>query len=602
MLRIILKSYRFLPAKARWKFLVLLLATLFANLLDIFALLLVGAIGLVASGNIPDIPFLELDGLALGEIVLYLIIGAGLAFTAKTAVGIWLARIRYRFLAGVEVAFSREIARSVFLDDISRMKRFSRSQLEWTIIRSTNTAISHILSQAFQLFAEATLAIAIYLVFIFTDWIVALSVLVYLSLVVLGFQFTIRNANSAAGKAFSDHTVIAMQLISDFVGAFREITVANRSQVFLDQLDVARKKMAYAQAKQGIIEALPRLILEMSLILGVVALIAFEFIRSDFSARPDFQSVAIFLVGTVRLMSALLPLQRAFMALRYAEPQANAAHDVLAQITPRENYFYPSDINKFLEIPQPGTGVSVLVEKVNFRYPDDLRASAAALIDIKLEIPEGSSAGIIGASGAGKSTLIDLILGLHSPDTGSVLISGLSPREFRRQHPGGISYVPQKPGLVAGTLRDNIALGVPLDEIDDRRVEFALEASRLDSFVDNLPKGVNTNLGAQSDSLSGGQIQRLGIARALYTSPRLLVLDEGTSALDPETEFSISEMLSSLSGQLTLLVVAHRLTTVKNLQNIHFMKEGKVAGSGSLESLRREHPAVERYIKLLSFE
>ena len=602
MLRVIRRSFAYLPIRERWKFRALLLATLAANSLDIVGLLLVGYIGLVASGgsaNLPVVFQLENDP---QDTMLILVVIAGIVFTAKTAIGIWLARVRYYYLAQVEVLVSRDIARSVFLGEISEMKKNSRGSLEWTIIRSTNTAFTHVLGQAFQLFSEVTLAISIYVVFVITDWTVALAVLAYLGLLVLGFQFAIRNANSKAGKKFSEATLTAMQSISDFVSAFREIKVSNVSSVFLERLHNARAKLAHAQARQSVIESLPRLILEMALVAGVVALVSFELFRSDSTQDSDYQSVAIFLVGTLRLMSAMLPLQRAFMALRYAEPQAEAAHEAIANISSPEEY--PASRTKPL-LPKRSsllTPPSVLLQNVSFAYPDDSRDKLPSLDSIKLSLNGGTSVGVIGPSGAGKSTLIDIMLGLHSPTSGEVTIGGMSPQEYRRHFPGAVSYVPQKPGLVAGSLRDNVALGVAADEIDEDRINIALEQSGLSEFVYSLPGGIDTSIGAQSDSLSGGQIQRLGIARAIYPNPSLLVLDEGTSALDPETEELITAYLSSLSGKVTLIVVAHRLTTVKNLDQVVFLDKGQVAGQGPLDQLRLDHPTVDRYVRLLSFD
>ena len=601
MLRIISKSFRFLPTEARWVFLGLLFASLIANMLDIVALLLVGWIGLAISGIAPDIPFLKLGEIDDQRLVLFLVLGAGAAFTTKTAVGIWLARIRAWFLADIEIKFSRDIADSFFRGDFSRMRKHSRSELEWTIVRSSSTAITHVLGQSFQLFAEASLAVAIFVVFVVTDWGVAVSVLFFLVLVVSGFQFSIRNASSTAGKSFSNHTIVAMQTIADMVSAFREITVSNRSGSFLKKLNDAREKMAYAQAKQSVIEALPRLILEMAMILGVIALILFETFRWNDVGEPDYRTVAVFIVGTFRLMSALLPLQRAFMALRYAEPQADAAHKSLATIAEQGAPTYNPPITNLGKGLSDNKGLSVEVSDVSFSYSDESGVSTPALRNITMSVASGSSVGLIGPSGAGKSTLVDLILGLYSPDRGSVLISSMEPRNFQRIYPGAISYVPQKTGLLAGSLQDNIALGVPPDEVDPSQMRFALQAAKLESFAYNLPDGPNTNLGAQSDQLSGGQIQRLGIARALYTNPKLLVIDEGTSALDPETESLISNMLITLEGRVTIVVVAHRLSTVKDLNQLLLMEEGRISAQGSLGELRKANPRVQRYVELSRF-
>jgi ATP-binding cassette subfamily C protein len=244
------------------------------------------------------------------------------------------------------------------------------------------------------------------------------------------------------------------------------------------------------------------------------------------------------------------------------------------------------------------SALEVELEGVHFTHLDNTEPT---INGVSLTIAAGSYVAVVGPSGAGKTTLIDLLLGLYDPDTGTVRVGGLDPRELREHLPGLISYVPQRPGLVSGSIANNVALGEPDDEIDEVRVREALHKAQLGDFVESLPQGIHSSLGAHSDSLSGGQIQRLGFARALYTRPRLIILDEATSALDAATEASVAASIKNVGGETTVIVIAHRLSTIQDADQVHVLVDGQIVSSGTFTQVRKNVPMVEEYVKLMSF-
>jgi ATP-binding cassette subfamily C protein len=244
----------------------------------------------------------------------------------------------------------------------------------------------------------------------------------------------------------------------------------------------------------------------------------------------------------------------------------------------------------------PDFDALVVVDGVTLTYSD---AGEAALADASLVAPAGTSVALVGSTGAGKSTLTDVILGVMTPDSGAVTISGLAPRAAIDRWPGAIAYVPQAVALVAGSVRENVALGLPREAIDDTLVWEALRRAHLDDFLVESREGLDTMIGERGFRLSGGQRQRLGIARALYTRPKLLVLDEATSALDAETEQAIIKTLEELEGEVTTITVAHRLATVRYADQVLYLAGGLITARGTFEEVRSQVTDFDRQASLL---
>jgi ATP-binding cassette subfamily C protein len=243
--------------------------------------------------------------------------------------------------------------------------------------------------------------------------------------------------------------------------------------------------------------------------------------------------------------------------------------------------------------------VGVRLESVSFVYPG---SQDPALSDVSFTVTPGSQVALMGPSGAGKSTIADLLCQVLTPTSGKVLRideqNSLSAGTLR----GRVSYVPQKPGLVSGTIADNVALAVEKEEVDRTRVMEVLKLANLDSLIAGLPDGVDTPLGKLQDGLSGGQMQRLGLARALYSRPGLLVMDEATSALDAESESEIQKALDYMRGKVTVVLIAHRLNTIQHADMVVLIDEGKVTDSGTLKELIFRNPSVERVVDLMRVE
>jgi ATP-binding cassette subfamily C protein len=243
--------------------------------------------------------------------------------------------------------------------------------------------------------------------------------------------------------------------------------------------------------------------------------------------------------------------------------------------------------------------LDVSVKDVDFSFKG---MATETLSQVSLEIPPGKQAAFIGLSGAGKSTLADLLLGLLEPTRGKILIGQMNPVDLIQYQPGLLGYVPQKPGMISGTIAENIALGHQLDDIDNHRLDRAIVDSHLSDLIASLPEGVMTNIGKGKDQLSGGQLQRIGLARALYTEPKLLIMDEATSALDAESENEINRALDKMRGRVTVILIAHRLNTIQRSDVVFFLNNGRIEDSGTFPELLRTNVTVKNLAKLMAIE
>ena len=332
--------------------------------------------------------------------------------------------------------------------------------------------------------------------------------------------------------------------------------------------------------------------------LGVVIFVAQQFLTGELAT--GFATIGVFLTGGVQMMASLLPLQNAAGSIKQNVEQAQLAQRLIAEgraARAVEAALIAVD-PRGLDHLSTSDGFAVEIDAATYRYPGD---DHDTLHGISLTIEAGSHIAIVGPSGAGKTTLVDLILGLIHPDSGTVRIGGMEPNDLRKIRPGAVSYVPQKPGMVSGTIAENIALGVEPSEIDRELLEQVISAAYLRDFIDSLPDGADTSVGKQVDSLSGGQIQRVGLARALYARPSLLILDEATSGLDAGSEAFVSETLAALKDRVTVIVIAHRLSTVQHSDIVHVVENGRITASDKFRKLRATVPMIAEYVRLMSF-
>jgi ABC-type multidrug transport system fused ATPase/permease subunit len=291
---------------------------------------------------------------------------------------------------------------------------------------------------------------------------------------------------------------------------------------------------------------------------------------------------------------AILRIQQGFLQIKSASGQADSTLNLAKEV---EDFSITAETDPALAL---GThedfSAAISFTEVSFAYPE---SNIQILTKATFKISPGDFVAFVGSSGAGKSTLVDLLLGVLVPDTGQITISGKLPSNAIEGSPGAIAYVPQDVAVAIGTVRENIALGFPKEFATDERINNTLKISHLDSFVASLESKADTQVGERGAKLSGGQRQRLGIARAMFTNPKLLVLDEATSSLDAETEASVSAAIQSLRGGTTILMIAHRLATVRSADLVIYIADGQILAQGTFAQVRAAVPEFDRQANLL---
>ena len=605
MLKTTLVSLSLLSKKQRLSYGTIVSFRVLINFLDIAGIAGLGLVAGIAANSLVGGTEVDFLGFSVSEIgggqLILLMSLVLLFFVAKSALAVGLQWATFRFLATIEINRGTEIVEYLFSGQLSRLHRFSRAEIQFTANSSVKALFSGVLGGISTIVTELALLVSVLVLFIAVDPVGAIMIVAYFAVVVGILQWVVAARHSRAGRRTVKGNVGASSVILEMVDNFREISVLLKQPYFLRRFRRLKAIEAYSQATLKVLNAIPRYVVESALVIGAFVLVGLQFFKGELA--DAFVTLGVFLAGGTRMMGALVPLQAAINGLRVAIPQSQLARDLLTEIdqfvvgldeSPESSTSWDTDK------PQVGKrGYSVSISELTFRHES---ADKVTLAKVSAQIKPGSFVAFVGPSGAGKTTLVDLVLGLLLPDDGKILLDGVIPREARLQSPGSISYVPQRPGLVSGTIAENIALGVPQPEINRARVEEVVVASQLGSFVENLPDGIDTDLGKHSHSLSGGQTQRMGLARALYSKPRLLILDEATSALDAQTEAEISDNLSSLGEATTVIVIAHRLSTIQKADCVYAMEEGKIIGAGTFAELRKKIPMIEKYVQLMSFD
>jgi ABC-type multidrug transport system fused ATPase/permease subunit len=401
---------------------------------------------------------------------------------------------------------------------------------------------------------------------------------------VIGFTlYKIMNGEAQKlGKMSSSLKIENSEKIVEAIRFYRETFVHNKTEKYIDEIESINLRYAAVSSKLNFMPYISKYVIETAVIIGSVLVSAIQFILHDLTSAVT--TLSLFLAAGSRLAPAVLRVQQGFVSIRGGLGQAEPTLELINELEiPMIKKTERPTRNSFDSVFSP----HIKMSKVNMKYPNSL---SPALVDVNIEIESGQHVAIVGPSGSGKSTLVDVLLGILMPTSGSVEISGVPPREAISNWPGKISFVPQDVFLTKTSIRDNITIGYLPNEISSEIWQDAIKSADLESFVNSLPQKAETKVGEDGALISGGQKQRIGIARALVSNPKLLVLDESTSSLDLQSESEISQSLLKLKGEVTVIMIAHRLISIKDADVIIYLDGGRVLSVGDFEKVKMDVP------------
>jgi ABC-type multidrug transport system fused ATPase/permease subunit len=602
-------SATLLSRRDRRVLLVVVVFQFLVSLLDLIGVLLLGVVAALTASAATGTPLAAgglgtiLDWLPTStSFVISLAFTAAILLVLKSVLGLLITRKTFRFLANRQAMVAGSIAQRLLTRPLLEVQARSSQEISVALTTGVSALTLTVLGQGVVIAAEISLVSALFVGLILVDPLVAgFTVLFFGSLVAI-LQFLLGSWATSLGQRSATADIGSFTAMQHALRAYREVSVTGRRSLFIAKFQALRWDAAKVLADQYILNQIGKYVFEIGLIVGAGLLVLLMSLTKDLTA--GIAIIAVFLAASSRVFPSLLRMQASLSNIRGAQGTASVTLGLLSDLDAAEKIYSPptippalaAEFNRSVHEGFPGFEGTVSVSSVSLGYPG---ASELALDSVTLVIPSSQSIALVGSTGAGKSTLADVILGVLLPDSGSVLISGVQPFESVQRWPGAMSYVPQDVAVLTGSVRENVALGIPSEFIDNSLVWEALERAHLAEFLRSSRDGIETLVGENGVQLSGGQRQRLGIARALYSRPRLLVLDEATSALDAETERLITETLDSLAGDVTLIIIAHRLATVRHCDQVIYLAGGRITGSGTFSEVRAQVPDFDRQAELL---
>jgi ABC-type multidrug transport system fused ATPase/permease subunit len=583
------------------KFFAVSMIQVFLGLVDLVAIGLIGILGTLAitgiSTNTPGdrvrsvLELLSIDNSTLQTQVAVIGTIAAILMTFRTLFSIYIVRRVTFFLSRRGAVMSERLVSRLLNQEITSLQKRKQQEILYGVTTGVDAITMGILNTISILTADLVLLIVLGVGLLALDWVVALlsfsiiggtAYILYRLLAVRSREIGFRQA---------ELSVRNNSRILEVLNSYRELVVRDRRGYYSKQISDTRMQMANYGAEKAFMPNITKYVLEVVMIYAALIIAASQFLLKD--AVQAIGMLAIFLAASTRMSPSLLRVQQSFLVMKGSIGAAMPTIELLKSIEDTEPVGESSRITNF---DHHNTNFTVEAYGLVYGYPDSQKNSIEG---ISLVIEEGKYLAIVGPSGSGKTTLVDLILGILRPLSGNVQIGGVPPWDLISTQPGLIAYVPQDVMIINGTVRDNIAMGYNADQFSDADFEDAIKLSQLTHLIDSLPDGLDSVLADKGSNLSGGQRQRIGIARALFTKPKILILDEATSSLDGSTEAGISDSLYSLRGEITVIVIAHRLSSIMKADEIIYIDSGKILASGDFDELRKMVSDFDMHARLM---
>jgi ATP-binding cassette subfamily C protein len=576
------------------------LAQLILAFLDLAGVIAIGLIGTLSVYGIQSrspsgqlvwiLDFFKISDWNLQSQVAIIGLVAATILISKTLISAWINRRTILFLSNRSADISIRIIRKLVFSNLEQIRLRSRFENIFAVTTGVQSITSGVIGTVINLFADIVLILIMFFGLLIIDPSIALvSVTLFGSIALLLYKLVNKRVSFLAGEG-ANIQISNGRLLYELFGSYREIFAGGIRDQYVDRLELTAKKIAKNSSSAIFLSFISKYVLEVAFVIGAICFVGIQFVLKD--AVGAIASISIFIASSGRVIPAILRLQSAALAFQGAIVVAGRTLGLITELSHVSNQVQETKN----PIKREGSFSGyVSMEGVDFRYSGNPNY---ALKEIDLEIVTGEWLAIVGPSGAGKTTLVDLLLGILKPTKGKVEISGLDPELCIKNWPGSISYVPQESFIFDASIEENIALGVDSSQIDIDQIVSCLKLVGLHDYMKTNSEGTKFQVGELGSKLSGGQRQRLGIARALYTNPKLLILDEATSALDGSSEKIITECLSAMRGNVTIISIAHRLSTVVNANRVIYVEKGRIEASGTFQDIRNQVPNFESEAKI----
>ncbi len=583
------------------KLLIITVVQVFLGILDLLGVLAIGLLGTLsitgiqsrAPGNRVNtmLSYLGLSHFSFQSQATIIGLVAVLLLVSRTIFSIVFTRKILYFMARRGAKISANLISRFLAQPLLVVQRWSSQEALWAVTRGVEVISLQVLAPSVVLIADISLLVILVFGLFLVDPVTSIgTTLIFGTVAILLYKLMHQRAGHI-GSQSSSKSIESNEKIIEVFSSYRESIVRNRRDYYAREIAKVRFQISDLSAEMGFMPYISKYVIETTVIVGAVLIGAIQFVMQD--ASHAVATLAIFTAAGTRIAPAVLRIQQGLVVVKTALGVSKPTLDMIRFLGDNpiaENY------DDTVHIDHLDFSSSIEIKNISFTYPGSLDP---AIKDVSITLSPGKVLAIVGPSGAGKTTLVDVLLGVLEPDVGSVLISGTTPPDAISKWPGAIAYVPQDVLVIDGSIRENVALGYPLEVATDDLVNDTIRIAALSEFVSHLPRGLDTNLGERGAKISGGQRQRIGIARALFTKPKLLVLDEATSALDGGTEENISKEIQSLKGSTTVVLIAHRLSTVRSADLVVYLDRGSIVASGTFEEVRDVVPDFDRQAKLM---
>ncbi|MDO4188675.1 MAG: ABC transporter ATP-binding protein [Lachnospiraceae bacterium] len=499
------------------------------------------------------------------QFFLFVVIALIFVYLVKNVYLLWINYIQYTFIFNNQLRLSGRLIDCYLKKPYTYHLDKNSAEMVRNVMLDSERFFQMLLS-VFLTLSEILVSALLCVFLVVVDWVITVSVVVILAVFTGLYLILFKGKAKEYGKINQIYDGKMHQSINQALGAVKDIKILHREKFFADSFLAFGKKKMNAVRNNNILGQLPKYLIETVCIGAVLLVLVYKIYQGE-DLNQMIPQLAAFAVAAFKLLPSVSKVNNYANLIIFLKPSVDLIYRDIKDTEDMVN-FEVLDDNSDMEKAE-----SIKVTDLVYRYP---HTEKNVLNGISLDIPLGKSVGLMGASGAGKSTLADVILGILSPTSGTVCYGDMDVHKNPIKWSKKLAYIPQTIFLSDDTIRNNVAFGIDADKIDDEKVWAALKEAQLDEFVKSQPEGLDSMVGERGVRISGGQRQRIGIARALYDNPEILVLDEATAALDSGTEAAVMEAIDRLSGTMTLIIIAHRLTTIKNCDLIYKVEDGNI--------------------------